>query len=102
MRPPPHSYAIAYAVLKQLVDSVKCRTMFATHCHMLCDEFDNSPTVSLNHMSCVVDENRREVTFLYKLAPGVCSKSYGMNVATMAGVPAHVVTWYVRQPAVAS
>lgn len=89
-------------MLKQLVDSVKCRTMFATHYHMLCDEFENSPTVSLNHMSCVVDENRREVTFLYKLAPGVCSKSYGMNVATMAGVPAHVVTWYVRQPAVAS
>ncbi len=35
---------------------------------------------------------RRDVTFLYKLQAGVCSKSYGMNVAALAGVPADVRT----------
>ena len=34
---------------------------------------------------------RRDVTFLYKLISGVCSKSYGMNVAGMAGVPSTVI-----------
>ena len=33
---------------------------------------------------------RRDVTFLFKLEPGVCSKSYGMNVAGMAGIPTAV------------
>ena len=35
--------------------------------------------------------HRRDVTFLYKLVAGVCSKSYGMNVAGMAGVPSNVI-----------
>jgi DNA mismatch repair protein MSH6 len=30
------------------------------------------------------------VTFLYKLAPGACPKSYGFNAARLAGVPAHI------------
>ena len=34
---------------------------------------------------------RKEVTFLYKLSPGVCPKSYGMNVARMAGIPDAIV-----------
>ena len=35
--------------------------------------------------------NRREVVFLYKLTPGSSTKSFGMHVASMAGVPSHVV-----------
>jgi DNA mismatch repair protein MSH6 len=84
-------YAIAYAVLRHLVDHTACRTMFATHYHSLCDEFAVCPGVTLNHMSCVVEDNKRDVTFLYKLATGVCPKSYGMNVAALAGVPVAVV-----------
>lgn len=84
-------YAIAYAVIRQLVDQTASRTMFATHYHSLCDEFAASANVALNHMSCVVEDNKRDVTFLYKLAPGVCPKSYGMNVAALAGVPTEVV-----------
>ena len=37
--------------------------------------------------ACVQQADKRDVTFLYTLLPGVCSKSYGMNVAHMAGVP---------------
>ena len=42
-------------------------------------------------MSVLVDEEKREVTFLYKLINGISEKSYGMNVAAMAGVPHDVV-----------
>jgi DNA mismatch repair protein MSH6 len=42
-------------------------------------------------MACQVDQANREVTFLYKLVDGVCEKSYGMNVAHMAGVPREIV-----------
>jgi len=42
-------------------------------------------------MSVLVDEELREVTFLYKLIDGISEKSYGMNVAAMAGVPHEVV-----------
>ena len=42
-------------------------------------------------MSVLVDEENREVTFLYKLIDGISEKSYGMNVAAMAGVPHEVV-----------
>lgn len=42
-------------------------------------------------MSVLVDEEHREVTFLYKLIDGISEKSYGMNVAAMAGVPHDVV-----------
>ena len=47
--------------------------------------------VSLQHMGCVVEENSRDVTFLYKLLAGVCSKSYGLNVAAMAGIPKPII-----------
>lgn len=45
--------------------------------------------VALGHMSCVVDDSEGEqrVTFLYKLAPGPCPKSFGINVARLAQLP---------------
>ncbi len=39
----------------------------------------------------ILNENRKHVSFLYKFLPGVCPKSYGMNVARMAGLPSEIV-----------
>eukprot|EP00041_Stephanoeca_diplocostata_P029567 m.877656 g.877656 ORF g.877656 m.877656 type:complete len:1327 (+) comp23582_c0_seq5:181-4161(+) len=83
--------AIAHATLDHLVNHTQCRTLFATHYHSLTDDFRAHPAVSLQHMSCFVQPGGRDVTFLYKLASGVCSKSYGLNVATMAGLPTDLV-----------
>ena len=47
--------------------------------------------IMMKTMSVLVDEEHREVTFLYKLIDGISEKSYGMNVAAMAGVPHAVV-----------
>jgi len=38
-----------------------------------------------------VNANETDVTFLYKFIPGTCPKSYGMNVANMAGLPESLV-----------
>jgi MutS domain V len=47
--------------------------------------------IGMKTMAVHVDEENREVTFLYKLVEGITEKSYGMNVAQMAGVPLGVV-----------
>lgn len=43
-----------------------------------------------------MDEEEHNVTFLYKLTDGICEKSFGMNVARMAGVPGAVVSKAAR------
>ncbi|KAF9917476.1 DNA mismatch repair protein msh6 [Lobosporangium transversale] len=84
-------YAIAYSVLHELSTRIGCLGLFSTHYGTLTTEFERDPNVALKHMACQVDQTNREVTFLYKLIDGVCEKSYGMNVAHMAGVPRKIV-----------
>ncbi|CAG8558122.1 14662_t:CDS:10 [Funneliformis caledonium] len=84
-------YAIAYSVLHYLATYIGCLGLFSTHYGMLTQEFAKNPNIALKHMSCQVDQHKKEVTFLYKLVAGVCPKSYGMNVASMAGVPRGIV-----------
>lgn len=43
--------AIAYSVLKYLVESIKCRIMFATHYHILLEEFRLYPEIEFYHMA---------------------------------------------------
>ncbi|KAI0216514.1 DNA mismatch repair protein msh6, partial [Massospora cicadina] len=84
-------YAIALAVLYQLCTHIRCLGLFSTHYGMLAQELRHHPNLALMHMDCLVDANRRDVTFLYKLTPGICPKSYGMNVARMAGLPSEII-----------
>jgi len=63
--------------------------LFSTHYHMLMAEFANDPRIAMFHMACTVE--KENVTFLYKFTKGVCPKSYGMNVAKLAGLPESVV-----------
>ncbi|GMH18025.1 hypothetical protein Nepgr_019866 [Nepenthes gracilis] len=92
-------YAIAYAVLRHLVEKVNCRLLFATHYHPLTKEFASHPHVTLQHMACTfkqrseasTTERDRELVFLYRLASGACPESYGLQVALMAGIPKQVV-----------
>eukprot|EP00249_Psilotum_nudum_P010857 c22813_g1_i2 orf=215-853(+) len=82
--------AIAHAVLHHLSHKVGCRGIFSTHYHRLADEHADDPAVALYHMACNVGTGAgglQEVTFLYKLALGACPKSYGVNVARIAGMP---------------
>ncbi|KAI4349732.1 hypothetical protein L6164_010292 [Bauhinia variegata] len=86
--------AIAESVLEHFVRKVQCRGMFSTHYHRLSIDYHNDPKVSLCHMACQVGNGIGgvdEVTFLYRLTPGACPKSYGVNVARLAGLPTSVL-----------
>ncbi|CAL5081395.1 unnamed protein product [Urochloa decumbens] len=85
--------AIAASVLEYLVHQVQCLGLFSTHYHRLAVEHKDTK-VALCHMACQVGEGEgglEEVTFLYRLTPGACPKSYGVNVARLAGIPASVL-----------
>ncbi|XWS76639.1 hypothetical protein CRYUN_Cryun01aG0194500 [Craigia yunnanensis] len=86
--------AIAESVLEHFVHKVQCRGMFSTHYHRLAVDYQNNSKVSLFHMACQVGngvEGVEEVTFLYRLTTGACPKSYGVNVARIAGLPDSVL-----------
>lgn len=86
--------AIAESVLEHFVHKVQCRGLFSTHYHRLAVDYKKDPRVSLCHMACQVGNGVggvEEVTFLYRLSPGACPKSYGVNVARLAGIPDKVL-----------
>ncbi|KAI3980709.1 hypothetical protein MKX01_025274 [Papaver californicum] len=86
--------AIAESVLDHFVHKVYCRGLFSTHYHRLAVDYERDPQVALCHMGCRVGKENggvEEVTFLYKLTPGACPKSYGVNVARLAGTPDSVL-----------
>lgn len=90
--------AIASAVLRYLADSVGCRGVFATHYHKLAEAYEESKDtqVAVMHMGCAVrqsdDSAVDDIIFLYQLCPGSCPKSFGSNVAKLAGLPLEVVS----------
>ena len=86
-------YAVAFSALHALAEKVKCRLLFATHYHALSRDFGKSHAVALRHMAAKVgaDAGDRSIFFLYALREGSCPKSYGTNVAALAGVPEKVL-----------
>jgi DNA mismatch repair protein MSH6 len=90
--------AIASATVQHLVEQNKCLTLFATHYHALLEEWRENNNVKLGHMECLVGNNTvvpeiesNDITFLYTLGSGVCPKSFGINVARLAGLPDDVL-----------
>ena len=81
--------SIAWAVGEHLHDVVGARTLFATHYHELCDLHDSHPRV--HNVSVAAREWKGDVVFLRKLTPGGTSRSFGIEVAKLAGLPPAVV-----------
>eukprot|EP00919_Chromeraceae_sp_WS-2016_P038453 GHVR01091748.1.p1 GENE.GHVR01091748.1~~GHVR01091748.1.p1 ORF type:complete len:1004 (-),score=265.98 GHVR01091748.1:304-3315(-) len=77
--------AIALATLEYITYNVMCRTLFATHFHLLCNLFEEKDAKNF-HMSLTTDIDG-QVTFLFKLMRGVCPSSHGVHVARLAGLP---------------
>lgn len=81
--------AIAWAIAEHLHDAIGCRGMFATHYHELQELAATRPGVV--NFNVAAQEYGEEVVFLRKLVPGGSSRSYGVAVARLAGVPAFVL-----------
>ena len=84
--------SLAWAVAEYLASNPKARpkTIFATHYHELTDLADSVAGVANFHV--VVREWKDDIVFLRKVVPGRSDRSYGIQVARLAGLPATVVT----------
>ena len=86
--------ALAAAIAAQLHDRTRAFTLFATHYFEL-TEFPATHHAAVNmHVSAT--ESGRDIVFLHEMQPGPASKSYGIQVARLAGMPAAVVN-HARQ-----
>ena len=81
--------SIAWAVAEHLHDEIKCRTLFATHYHELTDLANTRDAVV--NCNVAVREWNEEIIFLHKILPGAADKSYGIQVARLAGLPKPVL-----------
>lgn len=81
--------SIAWAVAEHLHDLTRCRTLFATHYHELTDLTSTREAVA--NFNVAVREWNDEIIFLRKILPGSADKSYGIQVARLAGLPQPVI-----------
>ncbi len=83
--------AIAWAVAEELAEKNGrgVKTLFATHYHELTDLAKTNPRI--RNYSIAVREWNDSIIFLHKLVKGGTNRSYGIQVASLAGVPDHVV-----------
>lgn len=79
--------AIARAVSEYLLDTIGCKTFFATHYH----ELSRMEHPSLKMLCMDVLEQNGSVVFLRKVKEGVTENSYGIHVAKLAGIPQSVI-----------
>jgi DNA mismatch repair protein MutS len=81
--------AIAWAAIEYIHQRTRAKTLFATHYHELTELADRLSGVKNFHVS--VKENAGGIVFLRKVEPGSADKSYGIEVAKLAGLPLAVI-----------
>jgi DNA mismatch repair protein MutS len=83
--------SLAWAIAEYLHDNARhsAKTIFATHYHEMTELAKMRPGVQNYQMA--VSESKGEIVFLRKVVPGIASKSYGIEVARLAGLPRSVV-----------
>lgn len=82
--------SIAWAAIEHLHEQNRCRSLFATHYHELTALSAKLPR--LFNATVRVKEWRGEVVFLHEVLPGSADRSYGIQVAKLAGLPPSVVS----------
>jgi DNA mismatch repair protein MutS len=81
--------SIAWSVAEYLHDQIKARTLFATHYHELTDLARTR--CGVKNFNVAVREWNDQIIFLRKIIPGGADKSYGIQVARLAGLPAEII-----------
>lgn len=79
--------SLAWAICEELLNRIRCRTLFATHYH----ELSKLEHHALANRSMEVLERDGEIVFLRKLKEGATAESYGLHVAQLAGVPSSII-----------
>ena len=81
--------SIAWSVVEHLHDEVGCRALFATHYHELTQLAVSRQAV--NNYNIAVREWNDQIIFLRQILPGAADKSYGIQVARLAGLPDSII-----------
>lgn len=82
--------SIAWGIMEYLHNTVKAKTLFASHYHELIKLADTLPNAA-NFSVKVLENDSNGVIFLYKIGRGGVDKSYGIEVARLAGLPNEVI-----------
>ena len=81
--------SLAWACASHLAGKIGCLTLFATHYFELTELSRHFPAIANVHLDAV--EHGREIVFMYRVRPGPANRSYGLQVAALAGVPGEVI-----------
>lgn len=81
--------AIAQSLIEYIAKTIKCKTFFSTHYHELTDLDQTLEGIKNIHVSAL--EENGKITFLHKIKEGSIDKSYGIHVASLAGLPDSVI-----------
>ena len=80
--------SLAWAIVEYMHDQIGCRTLFATHYHEL-TELEQT-LEGVRNFNVAVEEWNDQIVFIHKIVEGAADKSYGIQVAKLAGVPGWV------------
>ncbi|GAA94508.1 uncharacterized protein L969DRAFT_91533 [Mixia osmundae IAM 14324] len=89
-------FGLAYAISEHIAKEIRAFTLFASHFHEITSLAQEVPSVRNMHVLALVEEKPdsltgRDVTFLYKVEPGISDQSFGIHVAQLARFPDEVI-----------
>lgn len=80
--------SIAWAIITYINEHIRAKTLFSTHFHELIELNDID---GIKNYHILINEQNNKITFLYKIVPGGAQRSYGIEVAEIAGVNKTVI-----------
>ncbi|WP_372369936.1 DNA mismatch repair protein MutS [Candidatus Uabimicrobium sp. HlEnr_7] len=81
--------SLAWSIIEHIQKKINARTLFATHYHEMSDLADIYPNV--RNYNVAIQEWNGQVAFLHKILEGSADRSYGIEVAKLAGIPQQVI-----------
>ena len=82
--------SIAWSVVEYICKSLNSRSLFSTHYHELTQLSETYKKITNYKVS--VKEDRDDIIFLYKVLKGSADRSYGIQVANLAGLPQDIIS----------